>query len=117
MIDSLMNNYLLLQAFPALSNPDFLNKLGAIAMIIVGLLVEKHFISRPSLFANVIALNTYLIAKGVTEPFLCLYANVGLILGIIAILAYWSETSLSGFFYTVAFMYNSVFVGAIILMM
>lgn len=116
MIESLMDGYILVRLLPALSNPDVLNKLGAIAMIIVGLLVEKHFISRPSLFANVIALNTYLIAKGVIEPILCLYANVGLILGVIAILAYWSDTSLSGFFYTVAFMYNSVFVGAIILM-
>ncbi|KUH34119.1 hypothetical protein APY94_03390 [Thermococcus celericrescens] len=116
MLESLMNDYILLQIFPALSNPEFLNKLGAIAMIIVGLLVEKHFISRPSLFANVIALNTYLIARGITEPLLCLYANVGLILGIIAILAYWSDTSLSGFFYAVAFMYNSAFVGVIILM-
>ena len=117
MVEGLTDGYILLQIFPALSNPDFLNKLGAIAMIIVGLLVEKHFISRPSLFANVIALNTYLIARGITEPLLCLYANVGLILGVIAIVAYWSDTSLSGLFYTVAFMYNSVFVGAIILML
>ena len=114
---SFTNSYILLELFPGLSNPVILEKLGAISMIIIGLLVEKHFISRPSLFANVIALNTYLIARGITEPLLCLYANVGLILGVIAILAYWSDTSLSGFFYTVAFMYNSVFVGGIILML
>ena len=108
---SFTNGYILLELFPGLANPVILEKLGAISMIIIGLLVEKHFISRPSLFANVIALNTYLIARGITEPFLCLYANVGLILGGIAILAYWSDTSLSSFFYTVAFMYNSAFVG------
>ncbi|RLF85065.1 hypothetical protein DRN48_03985 [Thermococci archaeon] len=116
MIEGITEGYILVQLFPSLANPEFLDKLGAFAMIIVGFLVEKHFISRPSLFANVIALNIYLIAQRISSPFLCLYANVGLVLGFIAILAYWSDTSLSGFFYTVAFMYNSVFVGGIILL-
>ncbi|MCD6155108.1 MAG: hypothetical protein J7J22_05020 [Candidatus Verstraetearchaeota archaeon] len=115
MIEFLTNDYILLEFIPQLANPVFLEKFGALAMVAIGLLVEKRFISRPSLFANVVALNTYLIAHGVYYPYLCLYANVGLILGIIAIFAYWSNTSLSWLFYSVAYAYNSVFVGLIIL--
>jgi len=102
---------LLISALPR----STLIKLGPLALIVVGYAVEKHFISRPALFSNTIALNTYMALS--TKNFhiaLEWYANIGLVLGIIAILFYISNTSLPLVFYKVSIIYMSIIVGIVI---
>ncbi len=100
--------------FLSFLTPQLLYKLGPLSMIVVGFLVEKEFISRPTLFANTIALNVYLALVGTNLWYLAWYSNIGLILGVIAIISYAQKESLSSMFYGIGYIYNSAIVGLII---
>ena len=100
--------------FLSFLTPYWLYKLGPLSMIIVGLLVEKEFISRPTLFANTMALNVYLAIVGTTLWYFAWYSNIGLIFGFIAIISYAQKESLPSLFYNIGFVYNSLIVGVII---
>lgn len=77
--------------------------------------MEKEFVSRPATFVNVIALNTYLATRGIENFWLVVYADIGLIVGIIAIISYGVKESLPEIFYVINWAYCSVIVGIIIL--
>lgn len=65
--------------------------LNIYGLILIGYLVERKFVSRPALFANAIALNSFFIDKRyllTSYPILEFYVDLGLIWGVIAILKY-----------------------------
>ena len=94
--------------------PVWLDKIGPLSMLLLGYLVEKKFISRTATFVNVIAINTYLALRNIENIWLVMYADIGLILGIIAIISYALKESLPEIFYTVNWAYCSAVVGFII---
>lgn len=89
--------------------------LGPISLLIVGFLVERKFISRMTIFTNTIALN--LMVFNLTSPpvYLIWYANIGILLGIVALISYALQTSMSRVFYLIGWLYCSVVVAALIL--
>lgn len=88
--------------------------LGPISLLVVGFLVERRFISRMTIFTNSIALN--LMAFGLANPpfYLVSYANIGLLLGVIALISYAAQKSMSKLFYLIGWLYCSIVVGALI---
>ena len=57
-------------------------------LILVGLLVEKHYVGRIATFTNTLAINIHFSTIQNLDKFFILYANLGLIFGIIAIFSY-----------------------------
>jgi hypothetical protein len=96
--------------------PDFVINLSVpISLILIGFIVEKNFVSRPALFSNAIALNMYLINKTSLASHTTIYADISLLVGLIAILSRTFEFSLPSKFYTFCWFYSSITVGAYIL--
>jgi len=91
-----------------------LQRLGALSLVAVGLLVEKHYVGRTTTFANTVAINIH--AAFIAAPlWLVWYANIGLIVGLIALVSYTTKESLPGWFYLISLVYNSAVVGILIL--
>ena len=94
----------------------FIDKLGPLSMIIAGFLVEKHYVGRMSVFLNTIAINIFAYSK---MPYLTQYdiwyCNIGLLVGLIALVSYMFEESLPSWYYLITFVYSSVVTGAYIL--
>jgi hypothetical protein len=84
-------------------------------LIILGLLVEKHYVSRTSIFANTIAINVHFIQYPAVDSLFVWYANIGLIFGSTAIISYAIEESLPSEFYSISIAYSSIPVGLLIL--
>lgn len=97
--------------------PSFLaENIAIFGLLIIGFLVEKRYVSRPATFANVLALNAHTYLRPFPPNWLVWYANLGLIVGAIAILSYAAEESLSEDFYTLTLLlYSSIPVGGVIL--
>ena len=96
--------------------PFIVDQLSVFGLIIIGFLVEKQYVSRPAIFANSLAINVHVSQQSFPPDWLVWYANIGLLIGGFAILAYTSDESLSGGFYTVAMLlYSSLPVAAVIL--
>jgi hypothetical protein len=89
--------------------------LDVFALIVIGLLVEKRFVSRTSVFANTVAVNVHFYQNPPFEPLLVWYANIGLVFGAVAILAYATEESLPGTFYSLSWAYSAVVTAIVIL--
>ena len=104
-------NLLWFSAIPSV----WLERIGPLSMLLIGFLVEKKFLSRPATFANVIALNTYLATRSIENFWLVLYADIGLIVGVIAIISYGVKKSLPEIFYAINWVYCSAIVAIIIL--
>jgi hypothetical protein len=94
---------------------NLIQKLGPLSLVIVGYLVEKKFIGRTSIFSNTIAVNVHVFYVNNAPWFLVLYANMGLLMGFIALMAYAEFKSLQAWFYNASWLYSSVVVGLIIL--
>lgn len=96
--------------------PDtIIRSLPQIALILVGLLIEQHYVSRVSIFTNSLALTVhYLSLESVSEPF-TLYVEFGLLLGFYGIYRYLREESVGQAYYVTTFYcYSSLVVGGII---
>lgn len=94
-----------------------LQSLPAIGLLVVGYVVESHYVSRVTCFTNALAVNVYVL--GLTDPtwLLTLYTDVGLVVGIVGMVAYAERKSLGDWYYLTAFfLYASGPVGAIILL-
>ncbi|MBE8540183.1 hypothetical protein [Geoglobus acetivorans] len=91
-----------------------LQRLGALSLVAVGLLVEKHYVGRTTTFANTVAINIHA-AFAAAPLWLVRYANIGLIVGLIALASYASRESLPGWFYLISLVYSSAVVGLLIL--
>jgi len=90
--------------------------LPELSLILIGYVVEKHFVSRVTCFTNVMALNVHFLTIGASGLWLGLYADLGLILGAYGLLAYWKRESLDSWFYNLSHVgYSSIVVGSIIL--
>jgi len=99
----------------ALPRPFVVN-MGVFGLIITGFLVEKHYVSRPAIFANGIALNVHVYGLALPPDWLVLYANIGIAMSAIAMISYATEASLpEGYYDLVWLSYSSIIVGVVIL--
>ena len=102
--------------------PQGLTSLVAPAiLIVIGFLVEHNFVGRVATFTNSLAVNLAYYGKdlptlGIWQSPLILYLNIGLIMGIISILAYSSNTRLPQIFYIISWAYSSIVVGIVVLL-
>lgn len=85
--------------------------LDVFGLIVIGFLVEKHYVSRPAIFANSIAINLHAWKMGNPPGWLTWYANRGVIIGVIAIFTYAAKEQPGSRYYTIAYFYSSMVVG------
>lgn len=62
--------------------------LPTFGLLVIGILVEKHYVSRVTVFTNVLALNTYLLSMHQAPRLLVWFGDFGLVLGAYGMLAY-----------------------------
>ncbi|MGB9760457.1 MAG: hypothetical protein ACPLZG_11565 [Thermoproteota archaeon] len=74
--------------------PNLIQKLGPLGLLIVGYLVEKNFVGRISTFSNALAINVHVFYMNNPHWFFIFYANVGLLMGLVALIAYAMSKSL-----------------------
>ncbi|MFC7026828.1 hypothetical protein ACFQJ5_03275 [Halomicroarcula sp. GCM10025324] len=87
-----------------------------LSLLLIGYVVEKHYVSRVTCFTNVLALNVHFLTIGESGLWLGLYADLGLALGAWGFLHYMKQESLSRDYYQISHIfYSSIVVGAIIL--
>lgn len=95
--------------------PPFLaENLGVLSLILLGLLVEKQYISRPAIWANVAAINVHLYNQPLVGEFLVWYANIGLIVAVLGLYTYEFGESLPGWYYTMGWGYSSLPAAALV---
>ena len=93
--------------------------IAPIALIAVGLLIEKHYISRSTVFANSIAINIFIyystgsgfLFENLHNLLIVLmrwYANIGLIMAIIAYYSYSKQRHNGKLFNSIAWAYSSL---------
>ena len=110
------------QQFPWISivvPTSYIQYLAPISLIIAGSLAEHHFVGRIPIFTNTIALNILFYYSQSNFSyfdtfFLSVfewYANIGLIMGIIAVISYTLHGKRSKTYYTIAWAYSSIVVG------
>lgn len=94
---------------------NLISSIAPIALIVAGFLIEKHYVARPSIFLNAVALNIKLYY--INSPYwaLALYANAGIVIGAVALASYSGKRRLPSSYYTLSYSYNSVLVGVIVL--
>lgn len=63
-------------------------KISVLVLLLVGFAVEKHYVSRVTVFTNTIALNVHLLPLEQRPWMLVSYANLGLVFGISGFVAY-----------------------------
>ena len=85
-----------------------------IALLLLGLLVEKRYISRPAIWANVAAINVHLYEYPVVDGCLVWYANIGIVAAFLALFTYATDESLPSWYYTLAWVYSSIPVAALV---
>lgn len=107
--------YLLFANLPS----NIVSLIGPFVLIAVGYLVERNFVGRVATFTNSIAVNLAFYGKdlsklGGLEWPLIIYLDVGLIMGIIAIIAYEEGQSLIRYFYQFSWIYSSIVVGFLV---
>jgi hypothetical protein len=98
---------------------SYIQYLAPISLIIAGSLAEHHYVGRIPIFTNTIALNIQFYYSQSNFSyfdtfFLSVfewYANIGLIMGLIAVMSYASHGKRSKTYYTIAWAYSSIVVG------
>jgi len=95
---------------------DFLNIFPALSLLITGYLIERNFVGRIATFCNALAINLFIISLPNPNEYLVWYANLGVIMGLVGLVAYQSKTSLSKIYYTLSWAYSSVVVGLLMLL-
>ena len=87
-----------------------------LGLIFIGILVERHYVSRVSCFANSLALITHVGTQSNPGFLLGTYAEIGFVLGVVGIVGYLHEVSLPGVYYLVTLLlYSGLPVGAVIM--
>jgi hypothetical protein len=90
--------------------------LSIFALLFVGIVVEKYYVSRVTTFTNVLALNMSFLSVDSAPRFLVWYGDLGLILGVYGMLAYLVNAETGKLYRVPAFtMYASLPVAAVIL--
>jgi len=95
--------------------PFLLLSLTEFGLILTGYLVERHYVSRVTVFTNALALNVHLLSlSGVTSG-LALFADLALIFGIVMLILYFLQKSAPSWAYDIArFPMSSIIVGTVI---
>ena len=97
--------------------PGLALALPQLGLIFVGILIERHYVSRVTAFTNSLALVAHVATQPDVGFWFGLYADFGLVVGIVGILAYLTETSLRTEYYMGSlFLYSGLSVGAVILL-
>jgi hypothetical protein len=97
----------------------YIQYLAPVSLIIAGSLAEHHYVGRIPIFTNTIALNIlFYYSQSNFSYFGTLflsvfewYANIGLIMGLIAVISYASNGKRSKTYYNIAWAYSSIVVG------
>jgi hypothetical protein len=84
-------------------------------LVAIGYLVEKNFVGRIATFSNALAINLHVFTITTPHQILVWYANIGIIIGVLAFISYGIQQSLSRYFYFISWAYSSIVVGLIIL--
>lgn len=98
-----------------LFSPEFLNLLGPLSLIFIGLISEKYYISRVAILSNAIALATFFYTFTILPIWLIYYINVLTILGLISLVSYLFKVSLPSEFYLIAGIASSIVSGIVLL--
>lgn len=97
--------------------PGIALALPQVGLIIVGILIERHYVSRVTAFTNSLALVAHVGSRPDIGFWFGVYVDIGLIVGVVGLLAYLSETSLRTEYYLGSlFLYSGLPVGAVILL-
>lgn len=90
--------------------------LAIFALLFIGIVVEKHYVSRVTVFTNVLALNLHILTLEEIPFVIILFGDIGLILGAYGMLAYLlNTTTIKLYRYSAFFAYSSFPVAAVIL--
>lgn len=99
-----------------------LSNIDIIALIVIGLFVEKRFVGRMTTFTNSIALNLLLLRLPSLHWTLDWYANLGILLGVLGAISYCLQRAdsrhsyhMPGWYYALSWAYSSIVVGLIAL--
>jgi hypothetical protein len=94
----------------------FIDNLDVVALLIVGMASERHFVGRLTVFSNSLALDLFFTRNNFTPWYVILYLVVGTILGIIGLLYYLAKEELSSEYYLFTFVFYSSITAAIIML-
>ena len=95
--------------------PSVILPLPQIGLIFIGILVERHYVSRVTCFANSLVLLSHVGTISNPDFLLGTYAEIGLVLGIVGIIAYLREISLpDGYYLITLLLYSGLPVGLVI---
>jgi len=87
-----------------------------LALLIVGFAVEKHYVSRVTVFTNTIALNVHFLSLDSAPQVLVWYGDIGLLLGLYGFAAYLLNVKTSILYNLPAYtLYSSLPVALVIL--
>jgi len=93
------------------------NNLDILGLLIIGLIVEVHYVSRISNFTNSIALYLFYTRNRIHNPLLQIYVIIGIFLGLIGIVSYMMDESLPSEYYAFCMVfYNSATIALIMLL-
>ena len=93
----------------------WINSIPGLTLVIAGYYAERIFVGRITTFCNTLAINLQLMLIQNPPAPLVWYANIGLILGLIGIVAYATQRSLPSYYYWASWLYCSIIVGGMIL--
>jgi hypothetical protein len=93
-----------------------IDNLDVIALLIVGMASERHFVGRLTVFSNSLALDLFFTKNHFTPWYVMLYLVVGTILGVIGLLYYLAKEELSADYYLFTFVFYSSITVAIIML-
>lgn len=92
------------------------HNLPVLALLVVGFAVEKHYVSRVTVFTNTIALNVHLLSVDEAPQLLVWYGDIGLSLGLYGFTAYLLNAKTSTLYNLSAYtLYSSLPVALVIL--
>lgn len=95
--------------------PSLIRALPELSLIIIGVLVEWHYVSRTTVFSNSMALAAHTASLSNPSPILTTYVEVGIVLGLYGFIQYIRKVSIGQPYYVTGFyLYSSIPVGLII---
>ena len=89
--------------------------LGPFSIIIAGILIERHFVGRMTIFANTLAINIFFFGTEISNTIFAWYLNIGLVVGFIGLICYIFREKLPEIYYIVGLLYHSFVVGIIMI--
>lgn len=94
----------------------FIDNLDVIALLVVGMASERHFVGRLTVFSNSLALDLFFTKYKFTPWYVMIYLAIGTILGIIGLFAYLAKEELPGEYYVFTFFFYSSITVAIMML-